>query len=1133
MRRRFLIASALVSLTVAAPSAWADREVNTEINEGISTSTATNGAADNIVITTDGRVVFTSAGTALTLDSDNDITVDGDINITSDDDGGIGVHVQGGNTGDLVINGDIFIETESEPTDNGEDEGTGFEDLDGPSAIGGNRFGVLVDGTGAFVGNIVLGDGGTLLVEGNDSAALSLQTDLDGTLDLAGTLVITGDRSTALDLRGNISGDVTITGNIAAVGEDSSAIHVDGDIAGGFYINSIISTTGYRFSSRSTNEDYLATLDDDDRFQSSSSIVLNGSIDGGILFDGVTDDERWTVTSNSNVIVRGEAPAVLISATDGDIVIGEAVQPGVPDDEDTEDTDETADAVALGFSFVNRGTISASADLNDLDATAMVFEGGDNGAGGLFTATFTHGFWNDGSITSVAYGETDASTSAHAIEIRDGAILPVFVNDGTVQATAITIAESDNFIDSYAIIIDSEAVMNSLINDGVIFANGSGGGSAYAIVDTSGTLTDITNTGVILTSHTAPSAYFDENDELIVPDDVDHETVALDLSNATDDITISQYWIRDIVEDDPETEDVDESLDALLVTEENISILGDILLGSGDDTVSVEAGYIEGALAFGDGTDLLIIDGTTVRTEIEALIAAGTIEEMTSDELYDELPYYIGAISDTDGQLSIEVDNASIELTQGGTLNIQDARFGDGSIVIFEVDAAANEPRSLAASGAVTFESGSRLSVSLSNLIGDSGAYTIISSSDLSIADGIAALTEQPTPFLYETAMTVNDGAPGEDDTIVVTLNRKSADELGMNNNQAAAYASAFAAWQSNEDLGAAIATLLTEAEFFNAYNQLLPEYTASAIQFARANNDIATGAIASRLEAVRRSPDDMGGLWIQEVGYFADREGTAFGSGYRGQGVGMSVGYDVPLGPFYVVGVNVMGSASEITVVDGVDNPMSALSVQFGAYAGAEVAGLNLDLYAGAGIDSYEYNRQILIDTFSAEPEAEWDGHHYSASARLGRDFGFGRYFLRPSVSVDYLSLHESAYEERDGGDGIDLSVSERDTTSLSASGVLAFGARFGSDNSWWAPQVRVGFREELDNDTTETIANYVGYTDSFTLVSQQLPADGLIFGFGISGGSPYSTFTLDYDGDIRDGYVRHAARLVVRLVF
>lgn len=1130
MRRRYLFASALVSLTVAAPAAWADRTVDSEITSPLATSTAGDGGvADNIIITSDGRVTLTSAVTAITLDSDNDVTIEGDVTVTSDDDGGVGVNVRGGNTGTLRISGDVIVSSETLPSDDGEDEGTGFSDLDGESAIGGNRVGVLIDGTGAFVGDVIVDPVGTIIVRGNDSQAISLLTELDGNMQLDGTISVTGDRSTTINIAGPVTGNVDLLGSINSQGEDSSAVIIDGDIGGQLYFSGRITSTGYRFNGRPVFQDFIDTLDDDDKFQTGTGIRLSGSIAGGILLDGLSDNSN--LGRQTIITLRGSAPVMEIRAVDRDISFGAVTQPGVDDDPDTTDTDETVDPLALGFSFVNRATMTGNGELNDISANGLVIGGTDNGVGGFFTATFTDGFLNEGTIGASAFLENDASVSAHGIRFDGGAVVPVFHNDGSVSASASTVAGGTGYGNAYAILIDSEAVMNSLINDGSILATAVGG-NAYAIVDTSGLVDTVTNTGSINSVRSAPAAFVDDDGNTVTPDDVPHEVVALDLSANTSGVDFRQYWVRDIVADDPDT-DEDESLDAILVTDEVIFTRGDILLGSGDDTVQLEAGSIQGALAFGDGSDLFILDGTDVQNEIDALLAAGRIEELTSEELRAELPTYVGAITDTDGDLRIEVDYATLELTDGGVLQISEARFGDGSNLVFEVDAGSNQPRSITASGAVTFESGSRLTVSLSNVIGETGTYTILSSSDLSIADGITSLTDEPTPYLYDALLDFIEGQGTDDDVITLSLSRRSAEVLGMNANQAAAYDSAFAAWGGNSALGEAMASLVTQTEFFNAYNQLLPEYSASAIQFARANNDIMAGALASRLAAVRRSPDDMGGLWLQEVGYYADREGNSFGTGYRGQGLGLAAGFDMPVGPFYVVGLNVMGSASEITQVEGVENPMSALSGQIGAYAGAELSGVTLDVYAGVGFDSYEYNREVRIGSFTANPLAEWDGHHVSASARLGRDFEFGRYFLRPAVGVNYLSLTESEYEETEGGDGINLAVDERETTSLSASGTLTFGARFGSDISWWAPEVRLGYREELENDFAETTARFVGYTDTFTLRSQQMPADGLLFGFGVSGGSNYSTFSLAYDGDIRDGYIRHTARLVLRLVF
>ncbi len=63
-------------------------------------------------------------------------------------------------------------------------------------------------------------------------------------------------------------------------------------------------------------------------------------------------------------------------------------------------------------------------------------------------------------------------------------------------------------------------------------------------------------------------------------------------------------------------------------------MIGDVLFGSGDDTLTVEAGRINGAISFGDGQDALVVDGSTVHAEILRLIEDGIIDPMTDEEIW-------------------------------------------------------------------------------------------------------------------------------------------------------------------------------------------------------------------------------------------------------------------------------------------------------------------------------------------------------------------------------------------------------------------------------------------------------------------------------------------------------------------
>jgi len=45
--------------------------------------------------------------------------------------------------------------------------------------------------------------------------------------------------------------------------------------------------------------------------------------------------------------------------------------------------------------------------------------------------------------------------------------------------------------------------------------------------------------------------------------------------------------------------------------------------------------------------------------------------------------------------------------------------------------------------------------------------------------------------------------------------------------------------------------------------------------------------------------------------------------------------------------------------------------------------------------------------------------------------------------------------------------------------------------------------------------------------------PDSGFIVGFSVAAGSAYSSIGFDVDSEIRDGFIRHTGRVVVRLLF
>ncbi|MBG37216.1 MAG: hypothetical protein CMH92_15605, partial [Oceanicaulis sp.] len=223
----------------------------------------------------------------------------------------------------------------------------------------------------------------------------------------------------------------------------------------------------------------------------------------------------------------------------------------------------------------------------------------------------------------------------------------------------------------------------------------------------------------------------------------------------------------------------------------------------------------------------------------------------------------------------------------------------------------------------------------------------------------------------------------------------------------------------------------------------------------------------------------------------------------------------------------------------NGFDQPMVSMTGQIGGYAALNLGGFDISGNVGLGYDYFETDREIRIGDFTALTSADWSGWHATASFQAGRDIAFGKWVLRPEADLTYVTLFESGYSETTSGTNADaisdlaLIVDDRESSTLLGSGTLTLARRFGTDESWWAPSLRVGYRGEFSSSGGETTAQFGQDGNPFTLRSEQLANSGALLGFGLSAGSNYSTFTFAYDADVRDDFVRHVARLVIRLTF
>lgn len=1089
--------------------------------------TTTEG--DDVIIDTSGSVVVTTAGPAVTLNSDNSLTNQGSISIADVDDA-TGVSLEGGANRSFSNIGSISL-TEETPDTADADE-NGFNDRFIPTGSG--RTGILISGASPFEGDITLASEvvdsitrtSSVSVQGNESFGVNFATDLVGNFTNEGSISLSGDNGSAVNVAGNVTGDLDNRGTISVLGANSTGYSISGDIEGGFVNSGAIAASGFLTNNQRLNfggTDLLGREDlaADDLANAGSAVSISGNISEGIHFDLreelITDsetgepvldedgNETFFTASTSNIAQFGSAPAVLINGDGTPIAIGRVSQISDPTDDDFDES--------LRFGFVNEGTINSQGLFDDFDATVIsisqaTIEGGLSNTGTLSVSTFRN------SERPENIDVTDGTGLARVIVLGEGAIVDQINNSGLIRATA-TEAVDDFFADStapqdsvalqaIAIDIGVGATTTSITNSGVISTVLIGRqGEAYAVRDLSGSLSSFVNEGGVLT--------LGQNSDSTGEEEVDFALVALDVSTNTSGFTFTQR----LAEDEDTTDDV---------TPTEPFLIGDMRFGSGDDTVDISSGTVTGDIDFAEGEDQLLLSGGAS---------------------------FGGSITD-DGTLTIAVtDSSTLALTVGEPLAVADASFGAGSTFSPTIDGSTGTASTLVATGDILFDDGSFISPRFTSIVdNDLGAVFsiasadgILTASDILLAELNASTSDGTTPFLYdfEYGTDLIDGSEALIVTVTLRDPNLSIEQggLGLDSVQAAAFDQTRTALVANTDLGSAIANITDGDEFNRAYNQLLPEFSAAAREFVLANVDGATGAVGSHLDTARRSPEKTGGAWLQEFAYFADRELAGLSEQYRGAGFGFTGGLDTAFGPFHAVGVNFGFASTEIEDVGGTDEPLDVITLQAGLYAGlARAMGsgeLGLELYAGGGYNQFEQNRVVRINDFFGQASSDYAGTHLNGSARLGYDIALSdRFWIRPSVSLDYLRLSEDGYTET-GTEGIALDVSSRVSERASASAMLNMGAKFQGRRTWIRPAVRVGYRQALLNDPVLTEFAFAGLSNAerATLNSMGFPDSGFLVGFSIAAGSEYSSIGFDVDSDIRDGFIRHTGRVVIRLLF
>lgn len=1110
-RKRLVATVAAAPLLLFAGAALAETTITDTRTAGVTTGTIAAGGPDDIKITTAGKIKPTVAGAAVTVNTNNKVVNEGEIS-TKDVSNSTGILINPGVTTTVTNKGTISITDSYEAKDDDKDD-----DLDGEFATGSGRYGIRVAPGGTVTGDII-NDASTITIEGNDSAGISVESNLTGNLSNTGTIAVTGDNTYGIHTTGNVSGNVTVRGAVATVGENTVGVAIDGDVGGGVRIQGAVNTRGFRYNARPTDLDFLKGLDADDLLLGGPSVRVTGNVAKGVLFDtapvagvdydgdGVnnttdTDDDNDGILDkddkdldndglvdategNANIVQFGSAPAILIGSSTESITIGE-VGTG-------------ADARGL----VIRGAVAANGLFDNISATGVQI-----GAGPTSTQStvIEGGIRVQSSITAQAY-----NADAKSLYLSAGAVADRIDIDGSLFAavapTSKPLAAEGTFT-AYGLLIDSTASASSIYSNNVITVVAGGEKSdAYAIRDLSGDVSYIENTGSI-TAAISPTDDADDTDD----DDIDpgNETItgkaiAIDVANAKAGVRIRQYGVVDGDDDLDSTTDPDPDADGDGVDDaDEPGMVGNINFGAFADQFDLENGAYSGNIAFGAGADVYNIGTATMSAQA------------------------FGEITDTDGQLTINVVRGGLTVTNAATIEGTALNVGaNGSLIVTaDPNAGTNTRFNVDTANLAT---GAKIGLTVTDLIDGPQSYTIIQTAPGGLTAGtLDQSLLGNSPFIF-VARARADTAAG---TVSVDLRQRTAAEMNLTRNQGAALDAVYKALGNDDVIRDSFLNADTRDEFLDLYDQMLPDQGEGLFSSLDMLSRTVSRLTATRPDLTQRYGPDS--FWIQEVNVQVMRE-TGVTIGSETKTFGFAGGYEA-MGPDGgALGATLAFiSAEEKDDVAQVGEETDIALLEAGVYWRRSIGKFTVNA-RGAGGYAWLNGDRVFVDPSRNVVEtanAEWNGLTFVGSLSGSYEAQFGRYYVRPTASLDYLYLREGERTETGTSDATKLSIDERTSSRLSAEASLAFGATFGRD-LWWRPEMRVGYRQHLAGEIGDTVFHFKDGDDA-TLVATE-PGDGaVVLGLSLKAGTAMSYVAIEGEYEATDGEDRYNLQLAGRLMY
>lgn len=1088
-KRSLMLSTAAIALFTG--SAMADTTIDSSKTEPYTTGALLTGDtgqanAGNVTITSGNGISVSAAQGALTIDTSSWALIKGSIS-NKDKDSASAIHVDMSSNPDLT--GASFQNTAGTTI-----TGTGIY-LDSTSSLsvtGSNtgKVGIFFDSASCtssssctYKGNVTLASGSVLSVGGDKTVGIQVGSSsnsygiLQGDLTLGGTLTASASSTnqTATYMYGvlsygQIAGNLVVDSGaaISSYGHGATGISIQG-----YGVTKAVTISGAVTTSilNQTNYNYNQKINTSTNAEAGSALQVAASIGGGIEISGPTTygvsavtgslSSSGSTTTGATVVINPQLNASVATPTSS-LTIGVY----------------TADTANPGFSFYNRGSITASYTNYDKSTMAMQISAYSS----ALPTILTGGLYSSGSITASATSSgssgTSSGLSATGLSIGDyvqfganisqklaGTGTTVPGDQAALVVSGLGSASGGGSITASitgtrggiarAIAISGNASVPSIINSGTIAASvtttdatltggttSSNPVAAIAISDASGTLTNITNSGTI----SAVAGYQSTSSSSVgVLDNNSQVAVAIYLGGSASSASAAGTTIKNYS-----------------TANRAATIQGDIIYGTGANQVLDLIGNgptllssVTGNVTFG-----MIPSGSTSGDWLHI----GSYSVLTGKVITQETVKGAGVKVDIDthGTLNLlnttqELNATSVTVNTGGTLNLGVSR--------------SLTTKGVLAAQSVSFANDATLTASYQSYVPLASKQFVLmtaNSGQLNISQTVIDQFNTATnaqgfstkPYLLKTATMCSTqlnascrpaSLASTQDALVINVETKSISELGLNANSVAARAitttngtattlfeQANLALGIDDDLGSAFINGITNAsQAAKAYNSMAPNITGGTRAIAISITDSATGPVGARQRALRmydKTPGDMT-IWGQEffqmlkdpgTGAVDTNTGFKTNPGFKDHGFGFALGIDggSPKYGWYGGAITFyQGDVNELSRNAHTNEQWYLLS----GYTSWRGKGLFVDTKIDAGYGNIDGKRYIslgipnssgtLVSYYTREADNKHAGALISGSVATGAAFSYGAATLMPQFNLDGMLLREEGYMEKNPG--------------------------------------------------------------------------------------------------------------------